>query len=286
MRTFKCAVVGIAAAALALAGADAARAADPPKFKSANQAYRKGLNAYRTGAFERALTALKYAANEGVLGAQLKLVEIYQKGEGVEESEVKAFQITQQIADQYAEMNPRHPAARFVSGAFITLGQYYARGIGELKVEADLKITANLYGHAASYFGDPQAQYLLAKMYLLGNGVRRNPRLAVNWLANAVKKNHAASQALLGDWLWRGANGLKRHPLMGLALMEIARLNAGEGDDAGWINDLYARAESQALPAQRESARRFSRRWRGARPAGQDVSAVLPALETVNTKSR
>jgi len=250
----------LSAAALFVVGAAGLSAEEKPQFKSANQAYRAGLAAHRAGAGERAVEALTFAANEGVLVAQLKLVEIYETGNGVEADPAKAFRIHQQVADTHAEMNPRHRMAPHIAGAFVALGNYYASGVPALKIEANRARAADLYRHAASFFGDPSAQYKLAKLHLEGDGVAQNTQLAVNWLANAVKKNHAPSQAVLGDLLWRGRPGLKRRPLQGLALLERAKKNAAGRPEAQWIDDLLERAKREAQPDERAEARTPMRR--------------------------
>jgi hypothetical protein len=239
----------LSVAALFVAGTANLSAQEKPQFKSANQAYRAGLAAHRAGAGERAVEALTFAANEGVLVAQLKLAEIYETGSGVEADPAKAFRIHQQVADTHAEMNPRHRMAPHIAGAFVALGDYYAIGVPALKIDADKARAADLYRHAASFFGDPRAQYKLAVVHLKGDGVSQNTQLAVNWLANAVKKKHAPSQAVLGDLLWRGRPDLSRRPSQGLALLELANRNAAGGPDAEWIGELLARAKGEAEPA-------------------------------------
>ena len=261
-------------AAIVLACAGVARADDKPKFRSATEAYRIGLKAAGSGAYERALAALTFAADQGILGAGLKLAKMYQLGQGVDQNDAKAFRYYEQIADQFAEISPRHPIARYVSQAFIELGSYYRSGVVELKIEPDFPRAIGLYRHAASYLGDPDAQFELAKMYLAGEGGAVNARIAVNWLANASKKQHAASQALLGELLWRGAKGVRRQPLKGLALMDLARSSASGTDDAVWIGELYERAAAQARPEEREQAVRLTTRWRGDAPGQVELSNI------------
>ena len=264
-----------------MACAGFARADDKPEFRSATQAYRIGLKAASSGAYERAITALTFAADKGILGAELKLAKMYQLGQGVAQSDAKAFRYYEQIADQFAEINPRHPIAPYVSQAFIELGSYYRTGVVELKIEPDFARTIGLFRHAASYLGDPDAQFRLAKMYLAGEGSEVNARLAVNWLANASKKHHAASQALLGDLLWRGAKGVRRQPLKGLALMDLARTSASGTDDAVWIEELYERSAAEAGPGEREQAVNLTTRWRGDSPGQLEFSNIQSPGESV-----
>lgn len=268
-------------AAIGLACAGFAIADDKPEYSSATEAYRIGLKAARAGAYEQALGALDFAADKGVLGAELKLAQMYQSGEGVSQSDAKAFRYYGRIADQFAEISTRHPPiALYVSQAFIALGDYYRTGIIELKIEPDFVHAIGLYRHAASYFGDPDAQFKLAKMYLAGEGGEVNARIAVNWLANASKKNHAASQAVLGDLLWRGTKGVRRRPLKGLALMDLARTNASGSDDAVWIEELYETAVAEARPGEREQAVSITDRWRSNASGQVELSNIQSSGET------
>ena len=92
---------------------------------------------------------------------------------------------------------------------------------------APLRLTPELFRHAASYFGDAEAQYRLARLYMTGDGVEKNVGLAVNWLATAAKKQHAAAQATLGEMLWRGQE-VRQRQARGLALITLAHENAVE----------------------------------------------------------
>jgi len=267
-------------AAIALACTGFALADDKPKFESPTEAYRVGLKALSAGAYDQAVPALSFAADKGVLGAELKLAKMYRSGEGVDQSHAKAFRYFGQIADQFAEIDPRHPIAPYVSQAFIALGDYYRVGVTELKIEPDAEHAIGLYRYAASYFGDPDAQLKLAKMYLAGEGGAVNARLAVNWLANASKKSHAASQAILGDLLWRGAKGVRRRPLKGLALMDLARSNGANSDDAVWIEELYETAVTEAKPGEREQALTITTRWKNAAPGQVELSNVQSSGDT------
>ncbi len=100
----------------------------------------------------------------------------------------------------------------------------------------------DLFRHAASYFGNGEAQYRLARLYMNGDGVEKNVGLAVNWLATAAKKQHAASQATLGEILWRGQD-VRQRRARGLALIMLAHENAvASGKEPQWIGELYQEA--------------------------------------------
>ncbi len=264
-------------------------AGDGDPYTSPTAAYNQGLTAWQAGHISDALKALNYAAGKGVLSAQLRLAELYATGDGVEKSDAKSFGYYQRIANQLAGLSPRHPVAAQIAEAFVALAAYYRSGIAELKIQPDAVRAAALYRHAASYFGNVEAQYNLARMYLAGEGVNGNVRLAVNWLTNAARKHHAPSQALLGDLLWHAdVDDLYHKPLKGLALIALARRNAVGTPDAAWIEKLYQRVSEEAKADQRALAGELASRWLGRTSGGNalvgDPSASL--LKEVEPKEK
>ncbi len=256
----------IACLAVALVGlwsSAPTRAADTAPYASPAAAYRVGLDALQAGRVEAALDALGFAAQEGVLGARLKLAELYRTGEALERDDAKAFALYQRIADDFADVSPRDRIAPHVARSFVALAGYHRAGIDAIGLKPDPARAVRLYRHAASYFGEVSAQFALARLYLAGDGVSKNVRLAVNWLANAAKKQHAPSQALLGDLLWRGAGDIEPRNIKGLALLAVAHEAAAGSADADWIATLHDRALAQAKPNQRAQATALAVRWRG-----------------------
>jgi TPR repeat protein len=227
---------------------------DPPPYASATEAYRQGANAMKSGQAAMALPALEYAAERGVLGAQLKLARLYSTGRDVPKDDAKAFSYFQQIANQYADISSSSPVAKYVGEAFLALGQYYVDGIPAMPLSPDPSYAADLFRHAASYFGNAEAQYRLAGLYLAGEGVEKNVSVAANWLAAAAKKQHAAAQATLGGLLWRG-DEVRQRRARGLALLTLAHENArAAGREPQWIDDLYQEAFAQSDNATRSEA--------------------------------
>ena len=201
-----------------------------------------------------ALPALEYAAKRGVLGAQVKLARAYASGRDVPKDDAKAFSYFQQIADQQADISPSSPIAKYAAEAFVALGQYYLDGIPDMALQPNPSYAAHLFRHAASYFGDAEAQYRLARLYMNGDGVEKNVGLAVNWLATAAKKQHAASQATLGEILWRGQD-VRQRRARGLALIMLAHENAvASGKEPQWIGALYREAFGKSDKATRKNA--------------------------------
>ena len=76
--------------------------------------------------------------------------------------------------------------------------------------------------NAASFFGDPNAQYNLAQLYLEGTGVAPDARQAARWFNLAAEKGHSQAQALLGHLLVSGER-IPRQPARGLMWLTLAR---------------------------------------------------------------
>ena len=246
----------------------------PPSYASATEAYRQGIKAIASSEMPVALAALDYAAERGVLGAQLKLARLYGAGGAVARDDAKSFSYYQQIADQHAEITPLSPVAKYVGESFVALGKYHVQGIPEMGLAANPARAANFFRHAASYFGDADAQYQLARLYLTGEGVPQNVSLAVNWLSIAAKKQHAASQATLGELLWRGEQVPQRRA-RGFALIAMAQESAkASGSEPKWIASLYTEVLASSNAATRTSAQALMQRM------GKKRDAILAAPDT------
>jgi exopolysaccharide production negative regulator len=274
-----CKVALGAIAALLVLGPVAVGADDPPPYTSATDAYRQGVNTIKAGKVSAALPALEYAAKHGVLGAELKLARIYSTGrDDVAEDDVKAYTYYRTIADQYADINPSSPVAKYVGEAFVELGQYHLDGIPAMPLHSNPAYAADLFRHAASYFGNADAQYDLALLYLKGDGVEKDVGLAINWLAIAAKKQHVAAQATLGELLWRGTEVHQREA-RGLALITLSHENAkAGGKEPKWIADLYAEAVAKSDAAARKEAAALLPEL-----GGTAVATTAPVLTTKPT---
>ncbi len=275
--------------ALALGPAQAADSAKtvaaPPSagmFSSAIAAYRQGISAFRSGAVKASLPALKFAADQGVLGAQLQLAEIYASGRDVPRDSAKAYDYYRQIADDYADIASSSPVAKYVSEAFVALGHYQLDGIPSAGLRPNPERAADLFRHAASYFGDPDAQYQLAQLYLEGKGVDKDIRLGVNWLAMAARKQNAESEAMLGKMLWRGEKVEPRY-VRGLALIALAHYNASKsGHEPAWIKALYVKAFTGLDDRTRKQAEALIPAWGGPKLA---LAPLPPRTPEVTAKA-
>jgi hypothetical protein len=227
------------------------------------EAFRSGARALRDGQKEKALVSLEYAADQGVIAAQWKLGRMYAEGQGVDRSDIKAFDFFSRIADNHADDNPGTPQARYVSNAFVALGHYYATGIANSDVKVDMARARHMYGYAASYFGDADGQYHLARMMLDNNGPFHDPKQAARWLYSAANKGQYQAQALLGRMMFRGEAGVPRQPARGLMWLTLARSNATPSE--GWIVESYDSAVKQASDEDRALAGEFLLRFMNAK---------------------
>jgi TPR repeat protein len=222
------------------------------------EAFRSGTQALRDGEKEKAVTSLQYAAEQGHALAQWKLGRMYAEGDGVERSDLRAFEYFSRIANAYADDSPGTPQARFVANAFVALGHYYLEGIPNSAVKADSSRAQEMYTYAASYFGDPDAQYYLARLYLDGRGPKRDTRQAARWLSLAANKGQHQAQALLGRMLFRGEQ-MPRQAARGLMWLTLARDSATAQET--WIAELYDHAFKQASDDERALAVVYLERW-------------------------
>jgi len=222
------------------------------------EAFRSGARALRDGQKEKALVSLEYAADQGVIAAQWKLGRMYAEGQGVDRSDIKAFEFFSRIADNHADDNPGTQQARYVSNSFVALGHYYTTGIPDSDVKADLSRARQMYQYAASYFGDLDGQYHLGRM-MLDNGPFHDPKQATRWLHSAANKGQYQAQALLGRMLFRGEAGLPRQPARGLMWLTLARSNATPAES--WIVESYDSALKLSTDEDRALAGDYLARW-------------------------
>lgn len=268
MQISRFAIVAFAAAL----GGGSAQALDPNL--SPGEAFRSGYEAYKAGDAQTALEALNFAAANGHPGALWKLGRMYQTGDLVTEDDAKAMEIFSQVASQYAEESPYGPDAPFVADAFVTLGGYYQDGIPG-SVDADPGRARRFFAYAASYFGDADAQYRLATMFLLGQGGDQNAVQAARWFKLSARKGHVGAAAEFGNMLYEGL-GVERRAVEGLMWLTIAKL-ASPADPV--IHARHEQAFSTASAEDRRQAMALAEAWvakRGGRPR---VEAATPATE-------
>jgi uncharacterized protein len=225
---------------------------------SSFQAFQSGTRALRAGDTQAGLSALEYAAANGQPMAAWKLGRMYADGDGVKRDDLRAFEYFRGIADGHADEAPGTTQARFVANAFVALGSYYLDGIPNSDIKADAERAREMFSYAASYFGDPDAQYQLGRMYLDGRRGTKEPKQAARWLLLAARKDQYQAQAVLGAMLFKGEY-VPRQGARGLMWLTLARDAATPRET--WITDLYAAALKQASEDERAVALVYLERW-------------------------
>jgi uncharacterized protein len=223
-------------------------------FKNPEAALRAGLEDFRSGDSRSGLEALKYAAAGGESLARWKLAKMYADGDGVPQDDEKAYHYFEQIVDHYDEDNSSPREEAVVSSAFVAVGAYSLTGIPNSKVAADPMRALEMFQYAATNFGNADAQYDLARMYLDGVGVNKNAGQAARWLHLAAEKNHAEAQALLGQLLFAGRPGVARQRGLGLMWLTLAQQSVGSDKKNQWIIDLYQKANVAASDTDKQIA--------------------------------
>lgn len=204
------------------------------------------------------LSALQYAAEDGHPIAQWKLGRMYARGDGVARDDLRAFHYFSRIANAHAEDSPTAPQAAVVANAFVALGRYFLAGIPNSKIKPDVNRAREMFSYAASYFGNADAQYDLARLYLDGTGATRDPKYGIRWLGLAAQKGQHQAQALLGQMLFNGDH-LPRQAARGLMWLTLARDSAGP--EEAWIKDSYNKAIAKASEDDRAMALKMLEHW-------------------------
>jgi TPR repeat protein len=207
---------------------------------------------------DTSLTSLQYAAEGGHPVAQWKLGRMYADGDGVAQDNLRAFEYFSRIANAHAEDNPSAPQAPIVANAFVALGRYYLDGIPNSKIKPDAERAREMFSYAASYFGNADAQYDLARLYLNGIGMQRDPKYGARWLGLAAQKGQHQAQAMLGQMLFNG-DQLPRQAARGLMWLTLAQ--EGIRPDEGWIKDSYSKAFAKASDDDRAMALQMLEHW-------------------------
>lgn len=241
-------------------------------FSSARDALRAWMRDSSAGDQVGAVRALEYAASQGHLTAQYKLGRMYAGGEGVPTNDLKAFEYFSKIADENADAIPGTADGRMVGSAFVALGSYFIDGIKGSYVKPNPDRAFDMFHYAASYFGDPDGQYNLARLYMKGQGTARDARQAARWMKLAAEKGHAPARAAFGEMLLRGGEGVPRQPVLGLMWLAMARESADPVREA-WVIERHDAAFAAASAADRTAALALVERQQlasgGARPDPQ-----------------
>ncbi len=210
------------------------------------------------------LQVLAPAAKQGDIPAEVEMARRLALGEGMKKDEVQAAAYFQSAINELGEIDAHDKRAPAAATAYRFMARFHRRGLPGAHIVANPAYAFGLLHHAASYFGDPTAQYEVGKALIGGDGVPKNAHSGAQWLLRATKKGYAPAQAELGEMLWRG-DGVKRVPGEGLGLLALARRNATPADK-NWISKMFEAARSEALPVEILVANAFIVRESGASP--------------------
>ena len=126
-----------------------------------------------------------------------------------------------------------------IADAFVAVGVYCLSGIPNSDVGPDRRRAYELFQYAATTFANPNAQYNLAHMYMIGgSGLAKDSVAALRWLALAAKAGHPPSEALLGHMLFVG-DAAPNQRARGLMLART-----GQGQRAGSAREVDSRPVS------------------------------------------
>lgn len=194
------------------------------------------------------LSALESDAAAGRPLALWQLGTMYENGEGVDKDPVKAFGYFAQIANQHADTAPRGLEADIVANSFVKLGEYFRIGVPEAGVSQNPAEYHRMLMHAATYFGDAEAQYRVGMLYQQEEGLGLSPMLSARWLQSAAHKGHCLAQAQLGTLLFNGMEGYEPRPAEGLMWLNQAHSTCVGTNEQAAAEDLRNRVLAVASP--------------------------------------
>lgn len=200
------------------------------------------------------LSALESDAAAGRPMAMWQLGTMYENGQGVDKDPVKAFGYYSQIAIQHADAAPRGLEADIVARSFVKLGDYFRVGAPEVGIHQNPNEYHRMLMHAATYFGDAEAQYRVGILYQVEDGLGLSPTLSARWLQYAANKGHCLAQARLGELLYNGLNDYPPRPAEGLMWLNVAQATCIGTPDQSSADQLLASAMRSASPDVREAA--------------------------------
>lgn len=270
---------GILVAAVLTAMAGAALAAPPNDSEGGQAAFAKGLNAYKVGAYDVAVPALTEAAARGGdqarFFAEFYLARIYSDNTGAIANHPKAYMAFRKLADENADVDPDDDQrAPFVAKALVALAGYVRTGLREIGLRPNPRRATDYLHHAATFFGDKDAQFELARTYLSGNASSDDARRGLHFLSVLTEQSYPAAQAFLAELLWRGRY-VKKDEQRALALITMAVENA-PAHERIWIDETYQNIFCTTTQGTREEADGIIARWRRvfARPAAEPADRM------------
>lgn len=259
--------------------ASAVSASPPARDVSGQVELEQGLSAYKAGSYGTALPVLKEAAAKGGdtarFFAEFYMARIYADNAGAMTDHAKAFMLFRKLADEHADIDPvDDDRAPFVAKALIALAGYVRTGLKTIDVPPNARRAASYLHHAAIFFGDKEAQFELAKLYLSGDGSPDDVRRGLHYLSALSEQSYPAAQALLAELFWKGRY-VRPDERRALALITMAAENA-PAHDRIWIEETYHSIYCATPHGTRAEATGMLARWRKvfARPTAQPADVA------------
>jgi TPR repeat protein len=213
------------------------------------------------------IATLKAASASNDLKAQIQLGRFYYDDTLVAENKVKACNLFKAAVQGHSGYDKTHPQAKAMGEAIRLLGLCYLKGAPSEDWKPYPQRAALLFLNAGATFENSSALFELAQLYLKGEGVRYNPRLAISHLYTAARKQYAPAQALLGLMKWEGKI-MKRRGKEGLALLIMAKdaddLESSPLEYRSWINQVYDDAFLTATRTEEYESAALARTWKKA----------------------
>lgn len=250
----------VAASAVTPIGHLAHAAQNGVAYDSPADAYEAGRRAFKRGDFRSALKPLRDASKGGVFLAKYYLAEILSDRRHIFANAEEAYALYSDIIDLNPDVDPQYDyRAKFVARAYVMKGRYLSGVLPIAGQELSQSRARRLFGHAATYLDDPDAQFEFARMLLQGRGGAKNVRSGKHYLSTLSRKGHAAAQGYLAELFWDGELVRKRDDYA-LALSTMAVRNTPREDQI-WLGELHHEISCAASAQVHEDADRLLKRW-------------------------
>ena len=158
--------------------------------------YYEGVDAMDAGDMDRAVTAFRESAENGVAIAQYNLGVLYFSGRGVEQDYQQAYRWTRMAAEQGFVNAQANLGTLYYNNLGVSDGWSTFWPISYFLRPSRLKEAARWYRAAADQ-DHGQAQYFLATLYESGAGVERDLVKAYQWTKLAIDNEVPEAEALL-----------------------------------------------------------------------------------------
>jgi uncharacterized protein len=234
-------------------------------FVSPQAAFEQGESAYKSGYFEIAVPALEHAASKGgddiKFFAEFYLAEIFADTTTAQYDPAKAYIFYHKLVGDNADIDPDDVRrAPIVARALTALAGFVRHGVPDAGLKPDVDRALELYHHAATVFGDREAQFEMARLLIQPSARPDDIRTGLHFLNELRKAGHAGGQAMLADILWHG-KFLPKDERLALALITVAVENAPSADRP-WIDDIYQNIFCAASARTRNEANPLIAGWK------------------------